>query len=87
MDAYRETIDYMYSDNPQVIRDYAEFVEVSEAVAKRVRAEFFPKSLLDPDEIKGLDVIVPEAVALKYAAAPLSKEQLGELVQIPPRKK
>ena len=87
MNAYRETIDYMYSDNPQGIRDYAEFVEVSEAVAKRVRAEFFPKSLLDPDEIKGLDVIVPEAVALKYAAAPLSKEQLGELIQIPPRKK
>src|SRR5207253_3246885 len=23
LDAYRETIDYMYSDNPQVIRDYA----------------------------------------------------------------
>jgi len=87
MDAYRETVDYMYSDNPQVIKDYAEFVGVSETVAKRVRDEFFPKSLLDPDEIKGLDVIVPEAVTLKYTATPLSKEQLAELIQIPPRKK
>jgi ABC-type nitrate/sulfonate/bicarbonate transport system substrate-binding protein len=87
MDAYRETVDYMYSDNPQVIKDYAEFVGVSEAVAKRVRDEFFPKSLLDPDEIKGLDVVIPEAVALKYTAAPLTREQFGELIQIPPRKK
>ena len=46
MQAYRETIDYMYSDNPQVIKDYAEFVGVPEALAKRVRDEFFPKSLV-----------------------------------------
>src|SRR5215510_7419810 len=26
MDAYRETIDYIYSDNPQVFKDYAELV-------------------------------------------------------------
>jgi NitT/TauT family transport system substrate-binding protein len=87
MDAYREAIDYMYGDNPQVIKDYAEFAGVSEAVAKRVRDEFFVKSLLDPDEIKGIDQIVPEAVTLKYTAAPLTKEQLAELIQIPPRKK
>jgi NitT/TauT family transport system substrate-binding protein len=87
MTAYRETVDYMYSDSSQVMKDYAEFVGVSETVAKRVRDEFFPKSLLDPDEVKGLDVIVPEAVSLKYTTAPLTKEQLGELIQIPLRKK
>ena len=43
MKAYRETIDYMYSDNPQVIKDYAEFVGVTEAVANRVRDDFFPR--------------------------------------------
>jgi hypothetical protein len=37
MRAHRETIDYMYSDNPQVIEDYAEFARVPEAMAKRVR--------------------------------------------------
>ena len=56
-------------------KDYAEFVGVPETIAKRVRDEFFPKSLLDPDEIKGLDVIIPEAVALKFIPAPLTKEQ------------
>jgi NitT/TauT family transport system substrate-binding protein len=87
MDAYRDTIDYMYSDNPQVMKDYAEFVGVSETLAKRVRNEFFPKSLLNPDEIKGLEMIVPDAVALKYIAQPLTADQLKQLIQIPPRRK
>jgi hypothetical protein len=28
----------------------------------------------------------PDAVALKFIAAPLSREQLADLIQIPPRK-
>lgn len=82
MDAYRETVNYMYSDNPQVIKDYAEFVGVSEATAKRVRDDFFPKSLIWPDDIKGLDSLMGEAVTLKFIPAPLTKEQTAELVQI-----
>ena len=86
MQAYRESIDYMYSDNPQVIKDYAEFAGVPEVMAKRVRDEFFPKSLVNPDQIHGLETLVPEAVNLKFIPAPLSKEQIAELIQIPPRK-
>jgi len=86
MDAYRESIDYMYSDNPQVIKDYAEFVGVPEATAKRVRDEFFPKALVDPDKISGLDALVKEAVNLKFIDKPLTEQQLAELIQIPPRK-
>ena len=86
MQAYREAIDYLYSDNPQVIKDYAEFAGVPEAMARRVRDEFFPKSLVNPDQIHGLETLVPEAVNLKFIPAPLSKEQIAELIQIPPRK-
>jgi len=82
MAAYRETIAYMYSDNPQVLKDYAEFVGVSEAMAKQVRNDFFPRSLVDPDEIHGIDSLMAEAVTLKFVATPLSKEQLAELIQI-----
>lgn len=82
MRAYRETIDYMYGDNPQVIKDYAEFVGVSEPVARKVRDDFFPKSLIDPDEIHGLDSLMAEAVTLKFIPAPLSKAQVAELIQI-----
>lgn len=83
MQAYRESIDYMYGDDPQVIKDYAEFVGVPEPLARRVRDEFFPKSLIWPDEIKGLDSLMEEAVALKFVTAPLTQQQTTELIQIP----
>ena len=86
MKAYRESIDYMYSSNPQVMTDYAEFARVSEPLAKRVRDEFFPKTLVNPDQIHGLDTLIPEAVNLKFIPAPLTKEQIAELIQISPRK-
>ncbi len=86
MKAYRESIDYMYSSNPQVLKDYAEFARISEPLAKRVRDEFFPKNLVNPDQIQGLDTLIPEAVNLKFIPAPLNKEQIAELIQISPRK-
>jgi len=85
MKAYRESIYYMYSSNPQVITDYAEFAKVPEPMAKRVRDEFFPKSLVNPDQIHGLDSLIPEAVNLKFIPAPLTKEQTAELIRISPR--
>ena len=84
MKAYRETIDAMYAD-PNALKTYAEFVGITEAKAKRTRDDFFPKAAIDPDKVVGLDAIVQDAVALKFTAAPLSKEQVTELVQIPPR--
>ncbi len=81
MQAYAETIDYMYSDNPQALADYAEFAKITPALAKRVRDEFFPRSILQMSEIKGLDALLTDAVALKYAPKELTKEQVAELVQ------
>ncbi len=83
--AYRETIEAMYGSD-EAIKAYAAFVGIPEAIARRTRDEFFPKAALDPDKVIGLDTIVQDAVALKYTAQPLTKEQLAELIQIPPRK-
>jgi NitT/TauT family transport system substrate-binding protein len=85
LQAYRETIDWMYSD-PAAIQQYAEWLKIPEAIARRTRDGFFPKDALNPDRIVGLDTIVKDAVELKYTAAPLTREQLAELIQIPPRK-
>ena len=85
MKAYRETIDWMYSNDPVALKTYADFVGIPVAMAKRTRDDFFPKASVDPDKIVGLEVIVQDAVALKYTAAPLTREQLAELIQIPPR--
>jgi NitT/TauT family transport system substrate-binding protein len=84
MKAYRETVDYMYK-NPAALKVYADWLGISEAKAKRTRDDFFPPPAIEPDKIVGLDMIVKDAVALKFTAAELTKEQLAELIQIPPR--
>ena len=81
MQAYRETIDYMYSDNPQVLKDYAEFAKITPEMAKRVREQFFPKTLLQMTEIKGLDQLLKDAVELKYAPKELTKAQVADLIK------
>jgi NitT/TauT family transport system substrate-binding protein len=83
MKAYRETVDWMYSDDPAALKTYADFVGIPLAMAKRTRDEFFPKAAVDPDRIVGLDVIVPDAVTLKFTASQLTKDQLAELIQVP----
>ena len=74
MKAYRETIDWMYSSDPVALKTYAEFAAgITEAKALRIRDGFFPKSAVSPDEIIGLDLIVPDAVSLRFTAAPLTR--------------
>lgn len=84
MKAYRETVDYLYSD-PNALKVYSGWLKISEAKAKRTRDGFFPKSAVSPDKIVGLDTIVKDAVALKFTASALTKAQLDDLIQIPPR--
>ena len=84
--AWRETIDWMYSD-PAAIKAYAEWVNVPEALARRVRDEFYPKENLDPDRIAGIEQAVTDAIELKFLSAPLTKEQLDRFFQLQPAKK
>ncbi len=84
MKAYRETVDFMYKD-PEGLKIYSEWLKISEAKAKRTRDGFFPPPAIEPDKIVGLDTIVKDAVALKFTAKELTKEQLADLIKIPPR--
>jgi NitT/TauT family transport system substrate-binding protein len=72
----------MYS-SPEVIKEYAQFNNISEDLAKRIRDEFFSKAMLVPDKIQGIDALMEDAVTFKNISAPLTKEQLSELIQIP----
>jgi NitT/TauT family transport system substrate-binding protein len=85
MKAYRETVDMMYAADPAALKIYADWLGITPEKAMRTRDGFFPKTALDPDKIIGIDAIVKDAVALKYTAAALTKDQLADLIQIPPR--
>ena len=85
MQAYGEAVNYMYSGD-DAIKEFAEFNKIPEAMARRVRDEFFPKEMVWPGELKGLDTLLPEAVAMKFIPEPLTPQQQAELVQILLRK-
>ncbi|MGN6573355.1 MAG: ABC transporter substrate-binding protein [Pseudolabrys sp.] len=84
MAAYRETVHYMYND-PKALEVYSSWLNISLAKAKRTRDDFFKSPAIEPDTIVGLDQIVKDAVDLKFTAKPLTKEQLADLIRIPPR--
>lgn len=83
MQAYRDTLDWMYSDDPAVLKHYADYSGFSENVVKRVR-EFIPKETMLPDRIAGIDQIISDATRQKFILAPLTREQVEEFVKIQP---
>ena len=79
--AYREAVEWMYSD-PAALQRYAELADVSEAVSRQLRDEFFPKEMLLPGRIVGLREVIRDAVVLDYIRKGLSRRQIADLVQI-----
>jgi NitT/TauT family transport system substrate-binding protein len=85
MDAYRETVDWIYS-GPEGVEAYAKWAEVPVPVAKRTLDDFVTKAASNPDQVSDLPGIIAAAVEFKYIPAPLTEAQMKDLVQIPPRK-
>jgi NitT/TauT family transport system substrate-binding protein len=82
LQAYREVIDWMYADDAAV-RAFTAWAHVDPAIAKTIREDFYPKRNILPDRIEGLDGVMADAVAFKFIAAPLSKDQLAALILVP----
>jgi NitT/TauT family transport system substrate-binding protein len=85
MAGYKETIDYMYS-SPEALQIYAEIASVPLPIAQKMQT-LITKDSANPDQIVGMDSIVAEAIATKFLAAQLTKDQIAELVQMknPPK--
>jgi NitT/TauT family transport system substrate-binding protein len=81
--AYREAVSWIFAD-PQAIKLYATQRGVPEALVKRTADEFQTKDGMQFDRILGLDAMMADGVKLKFLDAPLTQEQLAQLIQIPP---
>src|SRR5215469_12629337 len=79
--AYQETVARRYSD-PAALKHYAEYSNLPEKIVLRVR-DLIPKESMATDRVEGIDQIMGDAVAGKFIPAPLTAEQVKELVQIP----
>jgi NitT/TauT family transport system substrate-binding protein len=86
MDAYRETVDWMYSD-PKAVEMYSKKINRPVDLLKESMNKFQPKETMQTDKFADLDGAIADAVKLKFLEQPLTKEQIAELLQIPPRKK
>ncbi len=84
MQAYREAVDWMYSD-PKAVEMYSVKMKLPVDLLKESMQKFHPKQALQTDKMANLDGAVADAVKLKFLDKPLTKEQLAELIQIPPR--
>jgi NitT/TauT family transport system substrate-binding protein len=79
--AYRETVAWMYSD-PAALKHYGEYSNLPAKIVLRVR-ELIPKGSMATDRVEGIDQIMADAVAAKFIPAPLTGDQVEELLQIP----
>jgi NitT/TauT family transport system substrate-binding protein len=79
--AYQETVAWMYSD-PAALKHYGEYSSLPEKIVLRVRG-LIPKESMATDRVEGIDQIMADAVAGKFIPAPLTAEQVTELVRIP----
>jgi len=86
MQGYREAVDWMYS-NPEAIAMFSKKTGVAEDLVRQSMQEFQPKEALQTDRMADLDGAIRDAVKLKFLDAPLTKDQLADFIQIPPRAK
>jgi NitT/TauT family transport system substrate-binding protein len=86
MEAYREAVDWMYSD-PKAVEMYSVKIKRPIELLKESMEKFQPKETMQTDKFEDLDGAIADAVKLKFLEKPLTKEQIAELLQIPPRKK
>jgi NitT/TauT family transport system substrate-binding protein len=86
MEAYREAVDWMYSD-PKAVEMYSVKIKRPIELLKQSMEKFQPKETMQTDKFEDLDGAIADAVKLKFLEKPLTKEQIAELLQIPPRKK
>ena len=80
--AYNETVDWMYS-SPDAVRRYIAFSGLSESSVRHMLGDFIPKESLQTATIAGIAESVQDAVQFRFLPAPLSQDQLSELIQIP----
>ncbi len=81
---YREAVDWMYAD-PKALEMYSEKVKQPVDILQESLKDFHPKSAMQTEKMADLDGANTDAVKLKFLDAPLTKEQIAEFLQIPPK--
>jgi NitT/TauT family transport system substrate-binding protein len=76
--AYSETLDWMYSSD-DAVRVFSELYKIKETETRQTRDEFYTRKSLDIRRVSGLEQAMADAVAYKFIAKPLTKDQIDDL--------
>jgi NitT/TauT family transport system substrate-binding protein len=82
MQGYRDALDWMYAD-AAALQTYETFSNVRHELMAKVRDQYFPKATLWPDEVRGLDLVLSDALKNRFIARPLTPAEIKEMIQIP----
>jgi NitT/TauT family transport system substrate-binding protein len=81
MRVYARAIDWAYSD-PRAIEIFARNMKLTDDIAKKAVAEFYPREGLQIGEIKGLDLTLKDALENKYIAEAKTPKDIEGLFDI-----
>jgi ABC-type nitrate/sulfonate/bicarbonate transport system substrate-binding protein len=87
MQGYRDTVDWLFSSDPQAIAASAKWAGVPEGIARLMRDDFIRREAMLPDQIAGLDAILADAATYKVLNAPLTSERIKTMLQLQPQTK
>lgn len=79
MKAYVETVEWIFSDD-KAVAIYADLLKVDLALAKKLRDEFWNRQILSVDKVRGVDLIMADAIEGKFLQNALTKEQISEMI-------
>ena len=82
MHGYRDTIEWMYTSD-DALTVYEEFSRIPARLMRSAREEYFPEATMWPDEVKGLEFVLADALKNRFISEPLTEEQVKEMVQVP----
>lgn len=82
MKAYREAIDWMYSD-PKAVEMYAVKMKVPVDLVKRGLPQSHPRAAMQADSLSDVDGIMRDAVTNRFLEKPMTKEQLAAFYPFP----
>jgi NitT/TauT family transport system substrate-binding protein len=82
LQGYRDTLDWLFSSDPQADRAQAEFAAVTESAVRRARGELISKESTLPDRIAGLEALIADAATFRLLAAPLTAAQVETLLRL-----
>jgi NitT/TauT family transport system substrate-binding protein len=81
MRAVVKAIDWAYSD-PRAIDNFADGLNMPHDITEKNFTEWYPKSMFQIGEVKGISKVMDEAIATKNIAAPLTQDQITTLIDI-----